>query len=89
MRFVHGMNSGNGKTTATEYTALHCINAYLKNMFFTNYVIHINPKLISPFIYKNIYMPIKFTMRHFEACSSFLSNTLRQQKVSDNLYKIP
>ena len=89
MRFVHGMNSGNGKTAATEYTALHCINTYLKNMFFTNYVIHINPKLIPPFIYKNMYMPIKFTMRHFEACSSFLRYTLRQQKVSDNLYKIP
>jgi hypothetical protein len=30
-------------------------------------------------------------MRHFEACSSFLSNTdsLRKDKLSDNLYKIP
>lgn len=34
MRFAHGFTSINGRTAAMEYTALHCSNTYLKNMFF-------------------------------------------------------
>lgn len=35
MHFAHGLNSGNGRTAATEYTALHCINIYFKDTVFT------------------------------------------------------